>query len=98
MALTATEVGNESKVLLMIRQILFQRRQDAAHLTRIGRHVYALIMHSGNHVAPLGTMEYFLYEAISNIIGWPCATIPAGNGSAFLDLSPDQNLSISAPF
>ncbi|KAF4450487.1 putative fatty-acid amide hydrolase [Fusarium austroafricanum] len=92
MALTAGELENESKVLLKMRQRFLQRWQDTAHLTRTGRPIDVLIMPSGGHVAPPhGTMEYFLYEAISNIIDWPCATIPVGNVDALLDPSPDPN-------
>ena len=82
MALTATEVGNESKVLLMIRQILFQQRQDTVHLTITSLSIYIFIMPSGRHVAPHDATENFLYEAVSNIISWPSATIPAGNVEA----------------
>ncbi|SCN96599.1 related to nitrate assimilation regulatory protein nirA [Fusarium fujikuroi] len=35
-------------------------------------------MPSGGHVAPHDATENFLHEAVSNIIGWPSATIPAG--------------------
>ncbi|KAF5006901.1 hypothetical protein FDECE_6744 [Fusarium decemcellulare] len=37
------------------------------------------------------TMEYFLYEAISNIIDWPCATIPVGNVDPLKDPQPAPN-------
>lgn len=94
MAMSATELENESKMLLRIRETILRRWQDTARLTRTGRPVDVFILPSGGHVAPPhGTMEYFLYEAISNIIDWPCGTIPVGNVDTALDPKPgpDEN-------
>lgn len=77
-ALTASELENEFKVLLMMRQILFQQRQDTVHLAITSLSIYVFIMPSGGHVAPHDATENFLHEAVSNIIGWPSATIPSG--------------------
>ncbi|TVY64789.1 putative amidase [Fusarium oxysporum f. sp. cubense] len=89
MTLTASELEKESKTLLKIRQRFLKRWQDTIHVTKTGRPIDVLIMPSGGHVAPPhGTMEYFLYEAISNIIDWPCATIPVCNVDPLLDPKP----------
>lgn len=92
MALTAEELSKHSEVLLNIRQRFLKRWQNTASLTQTGRPIDVLVMPSGGHVAPPhGTMEYFLYEAISNIIDWPCATIPVGNVDLSLDPRPDTS-------
>ncbi|KAM5341430.1 hypothetical protein ACJ41O_014461 [Fusarium nematophilum] len=92
MALSAGELENESKTLLKIREILLKRWRDTGRLTRTGRPVDVFILPSGGHVAPPhSTMEYFLYEAISNIIDWPCATIPVGNVDPLKDPKPGPN-------
>ncbi|KAF7535062.1 hypothetical protein G7054_g5705 [Neopestalotiopsis clavispora] len=58
-----------------------------AATTRSGRPVDGIIMPSGGTVAPPhGTMEYFTYEAISNVLNWTCATIPVGFVDAARDL------------
>lgn len=89
MALSAIELESESKTLLQTRQEFLRRLQDTKALTASGRPVDVLVLPSGAHVAPPhSTMEYFLYEAISNILDWPCATIPVGNVDARLDPKP----------
>jgi amidase len=86
MALTAAQLGKESRALLKIRQTILQRWQQTARLTGTDRPVDVFILPSGAHVAPPhGTMDYFLYEAISNIIDCPCATIPVGIVDPVLD-------------
>ena len=89
MAMSAFELENESKNLLGIREAILKRWRDTARITESGRPVDAFVLPSGGHVAPPhGTMEYFLYEAISNIIDWPCGTIPVGNVDTTLDPKP----------
>lgn len=90
MALSVSELASKSKTLFKVRQAILERWQKTSAGTKTGRPVDVFIMPSGGHVAPpLGTMEYWLYEAISNIIDWPCATIPCGNVNAELDPVPD---------
>ncbi|KAJ9418968.1 hypothetical protein FOXG_17217 [Fusarium oxysporum f. sp. lycopersici 4287] len=92
MQLTAGELEETSKTLLKIRQRFLKRWQATTEVTKTGRPIDVLIMPSGGHVAPPhGTMEYFLYEAISNIIDWPCATIPVCNVDPLLDSKPSPN-------
>jgi amidase len=89
MVLSASELESGSKTLLQTRQEFLRRLQDTKALTALGRPVDVLVLPSGAHVAPPhSTMEYFLYEAISNILDWPCATIPVGNVDARLDPKP----------
>jgi amidase len=73
-----------------LRQRYLDKWRDTSVLTPTGRPVDAFIMPSGGHVAPPhGTMEYFLYEAISNILDWTCATIPVGYVDPALDCAKD---------
>ncbi|KAL5592983.1 hypothetical protein FOBRF1_012085 [Fusarium oxysporum] len=92
MALTASELEKESENSLEIRQKFLKQWQDTAHVTQTGRPIDVHVMPSGGHVAsPHGTIEYVLYEAISNIIDLPCATIPVGRVDALLDPRPDPD-------
>ncbi|KAH8743757.1 putative fatty-acid amide hydrolase [Diaporthe sp. PMI_573] len=89
MALTATQLSSLGKKLIKVRQDFLERWQATSEITGTGRPVDVCILPSGGHVAPPhGTMTYFLYEAISNIIDWPCATIPVNNVDATLDPKP----------
>nr|XP_036589838.1 amidase [Colletotrichum truncatum]KAF6801843.1 amidase [Colletotrichum truncatum] len=89
MALSATQMGSLGKKLLGIRQVFLERWQATTMITATGRPIDVCILPSGGHVAPPhGTMKYFLYEAISNIIDWPCATIPVTNVDPDMDPKP----------
>ncbi|KAL2817633.1 amidase signature domain-containing protein [Aspergillus granulosus] len=58
-------------------------------LTETGHPVDAIILPSGGTVAaPHGTMEYFTYEAISNVLEWTCATVPVTTVDPLLDQKP----------
>ncbi|KAL2671594.1 hypothetical protein Neosp_014184 [[Neocosmospora] mangrovei] len=73
--------------ILRLRQKYAQKHRQTANQTPTNRPVDAIIMPSGGHVAPPhGTMTYLLYEAISNLLDWTCATIPVG----FVDQRLDQ--------
>lgn len=88
-SLSAQEMLELGKAVYNVRQNMLQRWQDTKHLTKNGCPVDVFIMPSGGHVAPPhGTMEYLLYEAISNILDWTCATIPVGRVDALLDPKP----------
>jgi amidase len=77
-------IGREIHTL---RQRFLERWRATAAQTSRGRPVDVFILPSGAHVAPPhGTMRYFLYEAISNILDWTCATIPVGKVDAAVDL------------
>ncbi|KAL4745060.1 hypothetical protein BDW72DRAFT_199003 [Aspergillus terricola var. indicus] len=57
--------------------------------TESGLPVDAIILPSGGTVAPPhGTMEYFTYEMISNVLEWTCATVPVTTVDPFLDAKP----------
>lgn len=54
--------------------------------TRTGHPVDAITLPFSGHVAPPhGTMEYFTYEAIPNLLGWTYATIPVAHVDPKLD-------------
>ncbi|CAG7562634.1 unnamed protein product [Fusarium equiseti] len=87
--LTAQELQEEGNNLLRIRQRFLQKWRETSLVTPTKKPVDVFILPSGGHVAPPhGTMEYFLYEAISNILDWTCATIPVGRVDAVLDPKP----------
>ncbi|KAF5598365.1 acetamidase [Fusarium pseudocircinatum] len=78
-ASTAAELLDQGKKIYQLRQRFLEMWQQTSSLTKSGKPVDVLILPSGGHVAPPhGSMEYFLYEAISNILDWTCATIPVG--------------------
>ncbi|KAL4885749.1 amidase signature domain-containing protein [Aspergillus karnatakaensis] len=57
--------------------------------TKTGFPVDAIILPSGGTVAPPhGTMEYFTYEMISNVLEWTCATVPVTTVDPVLDAKP----------
>jgi len=69
-----------------LRQLFLERWSATAAQTSHGQPVDVFVLPSGAHVAPPhGTMDYFLYEAISNILDWTCATIPIGKVDSSLD-------------
>ncbi|KAK6382392.1 hypothetical protein LTS17_004279 [Exophiala oligosperma] len=75
-----------------LRQTFLERWQATVTHTSGGKPVDVFILPSGAHVAPPhGTMEYFLYEAISNILDWTCATIPVGK------VDPDLDPKVAGP-
>lgn len=70
----------------VLRQKYLDRWSATRLQTRSGEPVDAIILPSGGHVAPPhGTMEYFTYEAISNLLEWTCATIPVTSVDADVD-------------
>ncbi|KAF5228926.1 hypothetical protein FAUST_10725 [Fusarium austroamericanum] len=84
--LTADELLKQGKHIYQLRQQMLWKWQLTKHVTANGRPVDVFILPSGGHVAPPhGTMDYFLYEAISNILDWTCATIPVGRVDAKID-------------
>lgn len=88
-ALTAEEFLEKGKLLLQIQQLILDRWRNTGLRTSSGRAVDVFILPSGGHVAPPhGTMEYYLYEAISNILNWTCATLPVGRVDPKLDPKP----------
>lgn len=65
------------------KNALRKKYLDAWQVTSLrtysGQPIDGLIMPSGGHVAPPhGSMTYLMYEAISNVLDWTCATIPVG--------------------
>ncbi|KAF4960045.1 hypothetical protein FSARC_10576 [Fusarium sarcochroum] len=78
--------------ILRLRQKYALKYRDTVYQTPTGRPVDAIILPSGGHVSPPhGTMTYLLYEAISNLLDWTCATIPVGFVDQELDqVSPEQ--------
>ncbi|KAI3586816.1 amidase signature domain-containing protein [Fusarium oxysporum f. sp. albedinis] len=69
--------------------------QDAMNrtssLAATGRPVDVFVLPSGCRVAsPHGTMKYWLYESISNILDWTCATIPVGHVDFLKDPKPSN--------
>ncbi|KAL3447774.1 amidase signature domain-containing protein [Aspergillus insuetus] len=60
-----------------LRQKYLDIWQATAARTVTGFPIDTIILPSGGTVAPPhGTMEYFTYEAISNVLEWTCATVP----------------------
>jgi amidase len=92
-ALTASELLNVGKEIYGLRQHFLEKWFNTRHLTANGRPVDVFILPSGGHVAPPhGTMEYLLYEAISNILDWTCATVPVGRVDPVLDSRPGTDI------
>lgn len=84
--LTVPEYIAAAKYLTELRQKYLKRWKQTAELSPTGLPVDAFILPSGGHVAPPhGTMEYLLYEAISNMLDWTCATIPVTHVHPALD-------------
>lgn len=74
----------------LLRQKYMDIWQATASKTATGLSVDAVILPSGGTVAtPHGTMEYFTYEAISNVLEWTCATVPVTKVDPFLDPKPE---------
>ncbi|KAF9882276.1 hypothetical protein CkaCkLH20_00312 [Colletotrichum karsti] len=89
MALSAADLSALGKKLNKIRQAFLERWEATRTISGTGRPIDVCILPSGGHVAPPhGTMSYFLYECISNILDWPCATIPVGNVDPQVDGMP----------
>ncbi|KAL4948558.1 amidase signature domain-containing protein [Aspergillus filifer] len=64
---------------------------DTAKPTASGEAIDVIVLPSGGHVAPLhSTLEYFAYELYSNVLDWPCATIPVGFVDPTLDPAVDD--------
>lgn len=88
-ALSSVELMADGKRLLLLRKHFLDKWMATASQTTSGKPVDVLILPSGGHVAPPhGTMDYYLYEAISNVLDWTCATIPVGTVDARLDPKP----------
>ncbi|KAH7125802.1 putative fatty-acid amide hydrolase [Dactylonectria macrodidyma] len=85
-ASTAPELLGQCERIFNLRQKFLDKWRQTRHLTRSGEPVDVFILPSGGHVAPPhSSMEYFLYEAISNILDWSCTTIPVGRVDPNLD-------------
>ncbi|EEA25198.1 hypothetical protein TMatcc_006581 [Talaromyces marneffei ATCC 18224] len=90
-ALTSREYQDCYVQANIIRQKYLDKWQETKYRTRTGHPVDVIIMPSGGHVAPPhGTMEYFTYEAISNLLEWTCATVPVTHVDPALDQKPDD--------
>lgn len=77
--LSVPEYLAAAKYIVNLRQKYLQKWMQTVDICPTGRPVDAFILPSGGHVAPPhGTMDYLLYEAISNLLDWTCATIPVG--------------------
>ncbi|KAM0076421.1 hypothetical protein ACKRZS_011478 [Fusarium odoratissimum] len=88
-AMSVRQLLDHGKKILKIRQNILSRWQRTSSLTATGRPVDVFVLPSGCHVAsPHGTMKYWLYEAISNILDWTCATIPVGHVDLLKDPKP----------
>ncbi|KAL1848451.1 hypothetical protein Plec18170_008049 [Paecilomyces lecythidis] len=73
----------------ILRQKYLDLWQATSMRTETGYPIDAIILPSGGTVAPPhGTMEYFTYEAISNILEWTCATVPVTVVDPLLDPKP----------
>ncbi|KAJ6016838.1 hypothetical protein N7451_000217 [Penicillium sp. IBT 35674x] len=76
-----------------VRQKYLDIWQTTSSQTDTGLPVDAIILPSGGTVAPPhGTMEYFTYEAISNVLEWSCATIPVTQVNPTLDCLPEKHV------
>ncbi|UPL02634.1 hypothetical protein LCI18_013568 [Fusarium solani-melongenae] len=99
--LTAPELLERGKTIFSLRQELLDRWRQTSTRTRSGKPVDVFILPSGGHVAPPhGSMEYFLYEAISNILDWTCATIPVGRVDPAIDpaTAPARDIPFLSPW
>lgn len=75
-----------------LRQKYLDVWEATSALTETRLPVDAIIIPSGGTVAPPhGTMEYFTYEAISNVLEWTCATVPITRVDPILDAKQDEN-------
>lgn len=84
--LSVQEFLSVGRRIRALRQSFMEKWRATTGKTSRGRPVDVFILPSGAHAAPPhGTMEYFLYEAISNILDWTCATIPVGKVDPELD-------------
>jgi amidase len=93
-AISAWEYKRLAVQLGVIRQKYLDIVYSTASKTTSGLPVDGIILPSGGTVAPPhGTMEYYTYEAISNVLNWTCATIPVG----FVDPTRDRKLSSFSP-
>lgn len=87
--LSILQFNNVIIKIKQLRQKYLDIWQATASQTGTGMPVDAIILPSGGTVAsPHGTMEYFTYEAISNILEWTCATIPVTKVDPLLDPKP----------
>jgi amidase len=76
-ALSAAELQTCGQQIKLLQQRFLDKWRETAKYTSSGRPVDVFILPSGGTVAPPhDTMDYWLYEAISNILDWTCATIP----------------------
>ncbi|GKZ21495.1 hypothetical protein AbraIFM66951_006678 [Aspergillus brasiliensis] len=88
--LSVSEYQAAAAKVKMLRQKYMDIWQGTSKKTATGLPVDAIILPSGGTVAPPhGTMEYFTYEAISNILEWTCATVPVTKVDGSLDRKPD---------
>lgn len=88
-AISAWEYKCLAVRLGIVRQKYLDIVQSTAERTSSGLPVDGIILPSGGTVAPPhGTMEYYTYEAISNVLNWTCATIPVGFVDPELDPIP----------
>ncbi|RAK84389.1 alpha-glucosidase [Aspergillus costaricaensis CBS 115574] len=75
----------------MLREKYLDIWQATAARTATGLPVDAVILPSGGTVAPPhGKMEYFTYEAISNVLDWTCATVPVSTVDPVLDVRTED--------
>lgn len=87
--LSAEELGQLAKQVRTLQQKYLDRWTATKRQSANGQPVDMLILPSGAYTAcPHGTMDYWLYEAISNILDWTCATIPVGVVDPVKDAAP----------
>ncbi|KAL2787818.1 amidase signature domain-containing protein [Aspergillus keveii] len=76
-------------MIKQMRQKYLDIWQATAARTETGCPIDAIILPSGGTVAPPhGTMEYFTYEVISNVLEWTCATVPVTVVDSLQDPKP----------
>ncbi|KAL3457143.1 amidase signature domain-containing protein [Aspergillus heterothallicus] len=87
--LSVSQYKEAAAQIKCLRQKYLDIWQATSSETGTGRPVDGIILPSGGTVAPPhGKMEYFAYEAISNVLDWTCATIPITNVDPALDPRP----------
>ncbi|KOC15074.1 acetamidase [Aspergillus flavus AF70] len=89
--LSVAQYKSAAVKIKLLRQKYIDIWQATASKTATGLPVDAIILPSGGTVAPPhGKMEYFTYEAISNVLEWTCATVPVTQVDPVLDAKPQS--------
>ncbi|KAK1983578.1 amidase signature domain-containing protein [Colletotrichum cereale] len=97
-AISAPIMISNGRRLLVLRKHFLDKLRAPAALKNSGLPVDVVILPSWGHVAPPhSTMDYDLYEAISNILDWSCATAPVGRVNPTLDPRPGLGVHANVP-